>query len=580
MIDSLQLHHFLPKDSLYLLSAKVRAKGQGTDFTSYRTKATVQASLDRLQYGPWNVSGVHLDAGLKSQLATVSLTSDNALLQMQADADMRLDRRYLDGKLKMDVAQLDLYKLGIAPQPLKRPFAFAVGAEARRDSIKLNMNAGDLKLNFRAENTLKHLLDQSDRFMKELTAQIDNRKLDHAALRELLPSAGMYLTAGKENPVSYYLATKNISYNDFSLGFGFTPEIGINGRTALHGLHVDSLQLDTLFFAIAQDTTRMKLQGGIVNAPSNPQFAFRSTLTGEIRSEDAELTADFVDGEGRTGLLFGINARPLTEGNGKGNGVLFRLTPSEPVIAFRKFHFADEANWLYLHKDMRLYANVDMDSDDGMCFRMQSARDDTVSLQNMNIELDRFRLSELTAIMPYMPRITGLFSAEAHYVQTATSLQLSAEANIKQLTYEKQPVGDVGLGATWLPGETGQHYLNSYLMVNDEEVMTADGTLTQKGEKESLDVIATLERFPLQIANAFVPDRMVQLSGHVGGGLHLEGSLDTPVLNGDISLDSVSVYARQAGAKFWFDNRPIRFEKIGCCSISLPFIRPAAILSR
>lgn len=560
VIDSLQLHHFLPKDSLYLLSAKVRAKGQGTDFTSYRTKATVQASLDRLQYGPWNVSGVHLDAGLKSQLATVSLTSDNALLQMQADADMRLDRRYLDGKLKMDVAQLDLHKLGIAPQPLKRPFAFAVGAEARRDSIKLNMNAGDLKLNFRAENTLKHLLDQSDRFMKELTAQIDNRKLDHAALRELLPSAGMYLTAGKENPVSYYLATKNISYNDFSLGFGFTPEIGINGRTALHGLHVDSLQLDTLFFAIAQDTTRMKLQGGIVNAPSNPQFAFRSTLTGEIRSEDAELTADFVDGEGRTGLLFGINARPLTEGNGKGNGVLFRLTPSEPVIAFRKFHFADEANWLYLHKDMRLYANVDMDSDDGMCFRMQSARDDTVSLQNMNIELDRFRLSELTAIMPYMPRITGLFSAEAHYVQTATSLQLSAEANIKQLTYEKQPVGDVGLGATWLPGETGQHYLNSYLMVNDEEVMTADGTLTQKGEKESLDVMATLERFPLQIANAFVPDRMVQLSGHVGGGLHLEGSLDTPVLNGDISLDSVSVYARQAGAKFWFDNRPIRFE--------------------
>ncbi len=558
--DSLQLHHFLPKDSLYLLSAKVRARGQGTDLASHRTAATLQASLDRLQYGSRQVSGVHLDAGLKSQLATVRLTSDNDLLQMQADADMRLDRSYLDGKLKLDVAQLDLHKLGIAPRPLKHPFAFSVGAEARRDSIKLNMNAGDLRLNFRARNTLKHLLDQTDMFMKVLTAQIDSRKLDHAALRKLLPSAGMYLTAGKENPVSYYLATKNISYDDFSLGFGFTPKIGINGRTALHGLRVDSLQLDTLFFAITQDTTRMKLQGGIVNAPGNPQSVFRSTLTGEIRSEDAELTADFVDGEGRTGLLFGVNARSLTEGNGKGNGVVFRLIPSEPVIAFRNFHFVDEANWLYLHKDMRLYANVDMDSDDGMCFRMQSAKDDTVSLQNMNIELDRFRLNELVAIMPYMPRITGLFSAEAHYVQTATSLQLSAEANIRQLTYEKQPLGDVGLGATWLPGETGRHYLNTYLMVDDAEVMTADGILVQKGEKESLDVMATLERFPLQIANAFVPDRMIQLSGHVGGGLHLEGSLDTPVLNGDISLDSVSVYARQAGAKFWFDNRPIRFD--------------------
>lgn len=560
VIDSLQLHHFLPKDSLYLLSAKVRAKGRGTDLASYRTTADVQASLGRLQYAGWDVSGVHLEAGLKSQLATVHLSSNNTLLQMQADADMRLDRRYLDGKLKMDVAQLDLHKLGIAPQPLKRPFAFQLGAEARRDSIKLAMNAGDLNLNFRAENTLKHLLDQSDKFMKVLTAQIDNRRLDHAALRKLLPSAGMYLTAGKENPVSYYLATKNITYDDFRLGFGFTPEIGINGRTTLRGLHVDSLQLDTLFFAISQDTTRMKLQGGVVNAPGNPQFVFRSTLTGEIRSEDAELTADFVDGEGRTGLLFGINARPLTEGHGKGNGVLLRLTPSEPIIAFRKFRFADEANWLYLHKDMRVYANVDMDSDDGICFRMQSDRSDTVSLQNMNIELDRFRLSELTAIMPYLPRITGLLSAEAHYVQTATSLQLSAEANVKQLTYEKQPVGDIGLGATWLPGESGQHYLNSYLMVNDEEVMTADGTLVQQGEAETLDIMASLNRFPLQIANAFVPDRMVQLSGHAGGELRVEGALDKPQLNGEVALDSVSVFARQAGARFWFDNRPIRFE--------------------
>lgn len=43
----------------------------------------------------------------------------------------------------------------------------------------------------------------------------------------------------------------------------------------------------------------MKLQGGVINGPKNPQFVFRSTLTGEVRNEDAELTVDYVDGKGR-----------------------------------------------------------------------------------------------------------------------------------------------------------------------------------------------------------------------------------------------------------------------------------------
>ncbi len=165
--------------------------------------------------------------------------------------------------------------------------------------------------------------------------------------------------------VSYFLAAKGISYNDFKLSFGFTPQVGINGRTAVHGLRMDSLQLDTIFFTVKQDTARMKLQGGVINGPKNPQFVFRSTLTGEVRNEDAELTVDYVNGKGQTGVLFGINARPLTEGHGRGNGVLLNLIPAEPIIAFRKFHFADNSNWIYLHKNMRVYANIDMDSDDG-----------------------------------------------------------------------------------------------------------------------------------------------------------------------------------------------------------------------
>lgn len=371
----------------------------------------------------------------------------------------------------------------------------------------------------------------------------------------------MKLTAGQANPVSYFLKTKNISFNDFTLRFGSTPARGINGRTAVHGLRVDSLQLDTVFFAVKQDTSRMMLQSGVINGPKNPQFVFRSTLTGEIRSEDAELTVNYVDGKGQTGVLFGVNARPLTEGHGKGNGVLLNLTPAEPVIAYRKFHFVDNSNWIYLHNNMRVYANIDMDSDNGLGFRMQSDKNDSISLQNMNVELSRFQLGELSEVLPYMPRLTGLFSAEAQYIQTPTSLQVSAEANIDELTYERQHVGDIGMGATWLPGDKGAtHYLNTYFSYDNREVMTADGILTKKNGKDTLEVTTSFEHFPMKIANAFVPDQMMSFTGDLDGGMYIYGPLEKPRMHGDITLDSVSVYARQAGARYWFDDRPVQIR--------------------
>lgn len=560
VVDALQLHHFLPNDSIYRLTARASVQGEGVDVTSPKTKARMEVNLNELQYADWNVSGVDLKAGLKSSVAFVHLASDNPLLKMQTKANIHLDREYIDGKLRLDVDNLDLYKLGVAPKPLKRPFALTLGAEARCDSVKLNLDAGDLDVRLRVRTTLKELLEQGNEFASLLAKQLEERRLDHAALRRALPSAGMRLAGGRENPVSYYLATKDISYNDFKLNFGFTPERGINGRTSVHGLRMDSLQLDTIFFVVHQDTTRMTLQGGVTNGPKNPQFVFRSTLTGEIRNEDAELTVNYVDGKGKTGVLLGINARPLTEGNGKGNGLLLNLTPAEPVVAYRNFRFVDNHNWIYLHNNMRVYANIDMESDEGLGFSMQSDKNDSISLQNMSVELSRFQLGELSEVLPYLPRLTGLLSAEARYIQTPTSLQVSAEANVDELTYERQPVGDIGLGATWLPGSKNTDYLNAYFSYDNQEVLMVNGVLTDKNGKDTLEVDAEFERFPMKIINAFVPNQMVSFTGAMNGGMYVYGSLDKPDMHGDITLDSVSVYARQAGARYWFDNRPIRVD--------------------
>ena len=559
-IDSLQLQHFLPKDSLYTLTMHAKAQGKGTDIQSPHTRADLTVRLDGLQYGHWHLSDIGLKASLKSALATAQLSSDNSLLRMNADAGIHLGRKYMDGHLRMDVADVGLHELGLISAPLTQPMAFNLEAEVRRDTVRMEMEAGDMNLWVRARGTVNHLMEQSNRFAEILMKQIEDRKLDHAALRRALPSAGMYIKAGRNNPANALLAQHHMGFNALRLSFGFTPKRGINGRASVEGLRTDSLQLDTLYLAIHQDTTRIRLQSGVINTPRNPQFAFRSTLTGEIRSEDAELTLDFEDDKGEKGILFGLNARPLSEGNGKGNGVLLNLIPEHPIIAYRRFSFADQANWIYLHKNMRVYANVDMDSDDGLCFKMLSNRKDTVSLQNINVELSRFRLEQLSRVIPYLPQISGLFSAEANYIQTEHSLQVAAEANVQSLTYENQPVGDIGLGATWLPSEDSTHYLSTYLLFNNQDVLTADGSLSQQGDKEVLDINTSITGLPLSIANAFVPDQMATLSGKANGDLAISGPMEEPQLDGSLSLDSASVFVKMLGSRYWLDRRPIRFD--------------------
>ncbi|WP_286338650.1 translocation/assembly module TamB domain-containing protein [Bacteroides caecimuris] len=560
-IDNLQLHHFLPKDSIYELSLSAAADGRGLDVMSYRSYAKLDLALDRLHYAQYHLSNVHLTGALKGALVTANLTSDNELLKMTTDAEYNLAHSYPDGKVTVDVTRLDLHELGLMPEPMKRPLAFNLSAEARQNRVFTHFISGDMKLNLSARSGVNPLISQSIRFVDVLMKQIDEKELNHAELRKALPAAVLSFSAGKENPLAYFLATKNMSYHDASMKFGMAPDWGINGKAAVHALKVDTLQLDTVFFTVKQDTTLMKLRAGVINGPKNPQFSFSTTLTGEIRDRDAELLVDYKNGKGETGVLLGVNARPLFEGQGNGNGIAFTLIPEKPIVAFQQFHFNENHNWIYLHKNMRVYANVDMWDEEGMGFRVHSMQGDTVSLQNIDVEIRRIRLQEITSVLPYFPEVTGLFSLEAHYIQTEKDLQLSAEASIDELTYERQRIGDIALGATWLPGEQGKQYLNAYLNHDQVEVLVADGKLlpTRTG-KDSLEVNTTLEHFPLRVANAFIPDQMVTLSGDMDGNLNITGSTEQPLINGELVLDSVAVFSSQYGARFVFDNRPVQIK--------------------
>ena len=95
-IDSLQINHFLPYDSIFNLTATMQASGKGLDFMGRDATAKIQGTLQNLHYKNWQINNVILDGTLQRQLANVNFTSDNPLLKAVGTGQIRLGSQYTE----------------------------------------------------------------------------------------------------------------------------------------------------------------------------------------------------------------------------------------------------------------------------------------------------------------------------------------------------------------------------------------------------------------------------------------------------------------------------------------------------
>lgn len=548
-IDSLQMAHFLPKDSIGRLIADVQVQGRGLDFTSPNSSATASLNLNRLEYARYNLTGVNLTAELRNALISAIFKSENELLNAEGEASYSMrNTGYTEATANIQIKNINLYELGMIDQPVTRPFELNLQALTKRDSVGLSLTSRDLRIDFRSRTSLERLINESTDFTNLLMSQVDARLLDHVALRRALPSAALRVKSGQDNSLADFLALNNVRYSTMNVGLVATPRIGINGRAAVNGLSVDTLQLDTIFLVAHQDTSRLRLRVGINNSLENPQISFTSSVTGEIRSNDAELTLRFANASGDTGLLLGVNARPVSD------GVNFSFIPQEPILAFKSFRLEDH-NSIFLRNDLRVIADVEMLDSVGTGIRIQSLPDN-INLQNLDIEVRRIDLGGISRILPYFPEIAGLFSLEANFQQSVEkNIQVSAEATVGDFFYDQNRIGNIGLGATWLPAGSLQ-YLDAYLTSENEQILTATGTVDTGNN--GLDVNATLEHFPLHFSSAFISQDLIQLGGDLDGTLAITGTTSAPLLNGEFNMHGVDIQSAIYGVRFRLDERPLR----------------------
>ena len=588
-VRDLNVHHFMPHDSIYTVSADVTAKGQGTDFFSPRTTLVADATIHHVGYGKLNIDNITAHALVSDGKAHANLVSRNPLLKGAVNFDALLSTTRFDGTLSTDFQELNLYEMGVTPDPLTiglcghfdinsdlklthyatglindlsikdsshvyRPSDIDLLLHTTPDTTFARAQSGDFIVKLDASGNYEQLLDQFLLLGDSAMAQIDRKTIDQPALRRLLPTMRMTLQSQRENPVATFLkASADIDFKDMLFDVSTSVAEGVNGRGYIHSLTVSELRLDTINFTLTQRKERLSFGGQVRNNKKNPQFVFNALFDGIIQERGATLGVRYFDADNKLGARIGAQAEVVD------SGLSLHLVPERPTLGYKEFAL-NKDNFLFLGASGKVKAKVDLRADDGMGIRLYSEDTNPDALQDLTLSLHQFNLEEITSVIPYAPRMSGMLNGDYHVVQDASGqFSVAGDMGVRNMTYERCPIGNISTEMVYLQKENDAHAIEARLMMDDDEIGLLTGTYFNEGEG-SLDATLQLEHLPLNIVNGFVPDQICGLQGYGEGELTIQGPLSRPEVNGEVYLSNSYMESVPYGVKLRFDDDPVRIQ--------------------
>ncbi len=565
-------------------SGSLRASGSGWDVMSPRTSLTADAKVNALSYERYPLGGISVKANLRGGKAVAHFEADNPLLQGNGHIEALLGRHNYEVAVKASLPNLDLKKLGVTTDTLyfgtdidikatanKAFTAYALSGSiannhfttqrmsamakdilfdlaTSRDTTTANISAGDLRLRLGAKGDIPHLGTHLARFANELQKEAKTYNIDQERLKTYLPVMAFYLDAGRDNPLYNIARMKGYSFSSAYVNLNTDPHVGMTGDARMGALNVGALLLDTIDTHIFQDSTGVQMRGLVKNGKKNPN-PLEVRMRSYVMRSGAGIELSYYDSEGERGVDVGLQAA-LVDG-----GLNIHLYPENPVLAYRNFK-VNKDNYIFLGKDNSIRADVDLLADDGTGLKIYGEPKDSVN--DLTVSVNQVNLGELSAVLPYMPKLSGMLSGDVHVTDDSQHKQLSAMASLTadNFKYEDMPLGNVGIDAVYLPKTGGEHHASAFISSNGEEVLACNGTYFDR-DGGTFEGDAQLHDFPLQMLNGFMAGTDVALKGIAGGDLRMNGSLDKPVINGSLDLDSAHIYSDVYGFDLRTDERAL-----------------------
>lgn len=587
------LQRFLPNMGLSPLTGEFDVKGKGTDFLNPNTTLKMDSKIGSFSYAGLPLNNMHINANLNGSNAEGFLRANNSWLKaalnftanrqdgrISGSIDGRIDNLKLsqfmempdtttgkDMRLMADINLRGFYedkeqKIGIGgtidnlnavDSRMGYPGgAIHFGLGTSPDSTHIYLNSGDMTLMARAEEPLERLISSLSNFSSQFVDSLSVARLEHNALKRLLPDMKMRLKAGNNNPLQQMLAMAGYGFDTLSARLTTNPTDGLNATANISGFRTGAIMLEHSELVIRQDSDALQLHALVENTSKKNPNRFRALVDGNLLGDGFRLMANFKDDKGREGINIGTHATL----DGKG-GISLKLIPEVSTLAYRHFKINPD-NFLSIDPAGFISANIDLLADDNTNLKVFSINNDSIN-QDITLSIANLNLRDLSNVVPFMPKVSGWLDGDIHVIKTEENMTAVGQLQSRKLEYEGIYMGDLGTELFYMPENDG-HYVVAQILSQEKEVAVLDGHYYDK-QNGVLDATLTLDQFPTELLNTFLSeDGTIAVRGIANGEISVKGPTDMLALNGQLNPDSIHVYSELYGFDLAMENKAISID--------------------
>ena len=590
-VTGLEVADLLPTLGIGNLTAHGSVTGHGIDVFDSTTVINAVVEIDSVVYMQNPLSNITLNAALAGKEFDVDFSSQNKLCGLTATASGKLETAdHYTFNIAADVASLDLQGLAMTDVPCNGSLAFEAAGDVDlatadydirasvgklgwtfdenyyyTDDITLTFDCdtvtlaaglhnGDFKIDFRAECGLDSLISGFMRSSEIAMEQVEKIEINMDTIQGALPHFTCELELGQKNLPQQFLDYIDFKHEGLRCKIVKDSTLYMYGR--MDGIQTGSVKLDTAYMLVTEYNKRIGYRAHIGNREGTMQGVAAIDLTGSILGHTVKALFSQTDFEGQNGFRLGVQAS-LTD-----TTVSVGLFPATPIIAYKQWTVNEDNevsfNYLTKHFDANLtlaYDNsevslisehthgtsVSTDSIDGQDKRVNRAEHTKLfGQEDISLIIKNVQIADWLSLSPLAPPVSAVLGTNIKLKYDGDKIWGAGKIALDTVVYSKQRLGDFALKAFIDLNANGGTEARASLGVDGRDCIKLSGSLQDTTATEPFKLALTIDRFPLALANAFLPKDMAEIQGYLEGDMKVTGTMLEPMLDGYMACDSTT----------------------------------------
>lgn len=583
---NLNVAHFLPDLGVGKVSARIKADGAGFNPSNPRMHTNADVNIASIEYNGCRLHDITAHASLLDGLFSITAESPNSVADLMLNGSGRIEKDTYEFDVTADVRSLDLKALGLDTalnnvrasfaitgtanpanwlydvkakvtdlvwnlpgQTIELPAGVSADVVAQADYMKADIVSDMTEVSFESPTGLKHLIDSFTAFGAAASSAVEKRELPVDSLSRLLPEFTLNASASGRGALQYFIAPSGLGLD--TVWMSLRKDSLLNGNVNLLGLSSGSIATDTLRLDLKERGQMLDYALHMGNRPGTLDEFAQVDMRGYAGMNRVALMLRQRNIADETGYRVGLTGALVDD------VATIHFTPLKSVIAYLPWTFnADNIVEVNL-KNYRVKANLSAASaESSITLKTQDGLDGKPD--ELHLNLTNIKVQDFLKMSVYAPPLTATVNTDLRVAYDGDVLHGSGALGIRDFTYDKVRVGDFDLDVKAGLEGSGRTRALAGLRIDGKPALTAYSVLRSDSTGIKPDSLGVrLTRFPIAIANAFVGTETVRMGGWLNGEMRMGGTFMNPLLNGEISCDSVNVFIPMMGSTLRFDNTPL-----------------------